>query len=119
MSRRTERVNELVRKELSWLLASEVNDPRLPLLVTITRVSVSTDMRYARVLVSIMGTREEKLAAIGMLQSAARFLQKRLYPRLALRYVPSLHFQLDESIEESMRMFEAIDNLQKSSLSET
>ena len=115
MSRRTERVNELIRKELSLVLASEVNDPRLPLLVTITSVSVSRDMRYARVSVSIMGTREEKLSAIGMLQSASRFLQRRLYPRLALRYVPSLNFQLDESIEESMRMFEAIEKLQTSS----
>ena len=111
MSRRTERVNELLRKELSWLLAKEMNDPRLPLLVTITRVTVATDLRNARVFVSIMGADEEKRSAIRMLQAAAGFLHRALKPRLTLRYVPGLSFHLDESIEEGARMLQIMDKL--------
>lgn len=111
MSRRTERVNELLREELSWLLATEMNDPRLPLLVTITRVAVSADLRHAQVFVSIMGSNEEKQSAIRMLQAAAGFLHRALKPRLTLRYVPGLLFQLDDSIEEGARMLQIMDEL--------
>lgn len=111
MSRRTQRINELLRQELSWLLAKEMKDPRLPLLVTITRVEVATDLRYARVFVSIMGSDEEKGSAMKMLQAAAGFLHRSLKPRLTLRYVPDLSFHLDESIEEGARMLQIMDRL--------
>ena len=111
MSRRTERVNELLRKELSWLLAKEMNDPRLPMLVTITGVEVSMDLRHAKVFVSIMGSDEEKASTTKILQAAAGFLHRQLKPRLSLRYVPSLSFRLDESIEEGDRMLQIMDNL--------
>ncbi len=112
MSRRTERVNELIRKELSWLLAKEMNDPRLPVLVTITRVDVSSDLRHGKVYVSIMGSDEEKRSALRMLQAATGFLHHELKPRLTLRYIPVLSFQLDDSIEEGTRMLQIMDKLQ-------
>ena len=111
MSRRTERVGELLREELSWLLAREMSDPRLPLLVTITRVNVSADLRQAKVFVSIMGSDEEKRSAMKVLQAAVGFLWRALKPRLTLRYVPGLSFQLDESIEEGTRMLQIMDKL--------
>ena len=114
MSRRTDRVNELLRKELSWLLANEINDPRLPMVVTITRVEVSVDLRHAAVSVSVMGSNEEKLSAVKLLQAAAGFLHRALKPRLDIRYVPSLSFQLDHSIEEDARMLRIMDDLHPS-----
>ncbi len=114
MSRRTERVNELLRKELSWLLAKEMNDPRLPLLVTITRVDISADLRQAKVFISIMGDGEEKQVTVRMLQAASGFLRRELRPRLTLRYVPALLFQLDESIEEGAQMLQIMDKMHPS-----
>ena len=111
MSRRLEQVNGLLRQEISRLVAQELSDPRLPLLVTITRVATSADLRSARVYVSIMGSGEEKRTAVATLQSAAGFLQRTLRPRLTLRYVPTLSFRLDESIEEGARMLRAIEEL--------
>ena len=111
MSRRTERVNELLRKELSWLLAKEMNDPRLPLLVTITSVDISADLRQAKISISIMGDGEEKLATVRILQAASGFLRKELKPRLTLRHVPALLFQLDESIEEGAHMLQIMDKM--------
>ena len=112
MSRRTDRVNELLRKELSWLLTNEMNDPRLPLLVTITRVGIAADLRHASVFVSIMGSDEEKRSAVRMLQAATGFLRRSLRPRLVLRHVPNLSFQLDETIESDERMLQLMDELQ-------
>ena len=114
MSRRAERVSELLRRELSMLLATEVHDPRLPALVSITRVGVTDDLRRANVYVSIMGTGDEKKTAMMVLKDAAGFMHRALKPRLDMRYVPELAFQLDESIEAGDRMFRLMDGLDSS-----
>ncbi|MBI2171808.1 MAG: 30S ribosome-binding factor RbfA [Chloroflexi bacterium] len=112
MSRRTERVNDLLREEISYILAREMKDPRLSVLLTITRVQVSTDLQQAVVHVSIMGTPEEKKTTIELLRAAAGFIQRELKPKLATKLVPFLTFKLDESIEEGMRMFQLLDTPQ-------
>ena len=111
MSRRLERVNELLRQEISQLVARELSDPRVPLLVTITRVDTSVDFHHARVYISVMGDSDEKRVAVATLQSAAGFLRRMLGPRLTMRYNPTLSFRLDESIEEGDRMLRAIEEL--------
>ena len=111
MSRRLERINGLLRQELSEISARELRDPRLPVLFTITRVEVASDLRHAKVFVSILGDSEEQLKAMEALQSAAGFLQRELRPRLQLRYVPILLFHLDHSLEEGHEMLRAIENI--------
>jgi ribosome-binding factor A len=111
MSRRTERVNELLRKELSWLLTNEINDPRLPVVVAITTVEVSSDLRNATVFVSVMGDTLEKSATVKILQSAAGFLHRSLKQRVDLRNIPILRFKLDDSINKSARMLKIIEGL--------
>ena len=112
MSRRIERVNELVRKELSSLLATEMNDPRMPLLVSVTHVDVSVDLRQAKVYVSVMSNEEEKHSTIKLLQKASGFLHRELKSRVALRYVPVLSFHLDESIEKGLQMLQFMDSVE-------
>ena len=111
MNRRTQRIGELLRKELSWLLAKEMNDPRLPTLVSITLVEVSGDLRRAKVFVSVMGDSQEKHSTLEMLNSAARFLQRELKPLLDLRVVPHLTFRQDNSIEQGIIMLQKLDGL--------
>jgi ribosome-binding factor A len=111
MNRRTQRIGELLRKELSWLLAKEMNDPRLPTLVSITLVEVSGDLRRAKVFVSVMGDSQEKRSTLEMLNSAARFLQRELKPLLDLRVVPHLTFRQDNSIEQGIIMLQKLDGL--------
>src|SRR3990172_5022375 len=98
MSRRTERVNEVIREELSDLLLRDVNDPRLGGLISITRVEVSPDLANARVFVSIMGEAEEQKEAMRALGSAAAFFHRELKRRIQIRRVPFLTFRLDTSI---------------------
>ena len=100
MSRRTERVSELIRQELSDLLMRELRDPRLDGLISITRVELSPDLYNARVFVSVMSETASPADALKALNAAAGFLHKELVHRLEMRRIPFLTFHLDKTIEE-------------------
>lgn len=99
MTRRTERINDLIQEELSELLLRQVKDPRLSCFLTVTRVDTSPDLRYAKVFVSILGSDEEKKGAMEGLASASGFLYREMRGRLSLRRMPQLDFHLDNSME--------------------
>ena len=111
MTRRTDRVNGLLRQEIGSLLLHGLRDPRLAHLVSITYVRTSVDLRHAQVFVSVMGSPQEKQEVMGGLHSAAAFLRRELTGRLSLRTVPELRFVLDESIEEGERVLRLMDRL--------
>jgi ribosome-binding factor A len=111
MSRRTERVNELIRDELSDLLLREVNDPRLGGLISITRVEVTPDLFNARVFVSIMQPPAEQTAALHALNAAASFFHRELKSRIQIRRIPFLVFKLDTSIEEGAQVLAHINEV--------
>ncbi|MFC2059093.1 30S ribosome-binding factor RbfA [Chloroflexota bacterium] len=114
MTRRRERVNELIRKEVSDLLRREVKDPRLKGFITITEVSVSPDLRHAKVFVSVMGTEEECQQALGGLAAASGFMRRQLGGRLSLRYTPELVFERDQSIEHGSHLLELMKEVSSS-----
>jgi ribosome-binding factor A len=109
-TRRQERVADLLQEEISDLLQRKVRDPRLEL-VTVTALQVSSDLRYARVYVSLLGSEEEQRAALAGLQHAAGFLRHELGARLSLRCVPDLTFVLDESIERGQRILDVLHQI--------
>ena len=113
LSRRTERVNELIREELSTLILREVKDPRLaPGLTTVTEVEVSPDLRNATVYVSHLGgDQAERDGIIVALRSASHFLHAELRRRLAMRHVPELAFHFDPSIERGARLAALINQV--------
>ena len=111
MSRRVDRVNELLRLEISQLLARQVKDPRLSGVITITEVRAAPDLRTALVLVSVMGDDEEKKNALAGIQSAAKFMRRELRDRVSLRYVPFLSFTLDDSLENSDRLMGMLNQI--------
>lgn len=110
-TRRQERVSELIREEISELIKREVNDPRLGGFISVTEVVVSSDLRHAKVFVSIMGSEEEKRQVEKGLAAASGFIRKGLGQRLALRYTPELIFQRDESIERGSRLLQLINEV--------
>ena len=111
MSRRVDRVNELLRLEISQLLARQVKDPRLSGVITITEVKAAPDLRTALVLVSVMGDDETKKTALAGIQSAAKFIRRELRDRVSLRYVPFLSFTLDDSLETSDRLIGMLNQI--------
>jgi ribosome-binding factor A len=114
MSRRTERLNHLLRQEITELLQREAKDPRLSVMVSVTRVSVSADMHYAKVFVSVMGTEEEKKGLLAGLHAASGFLRRELASRLSLRYTPDLSFVYDDTMEQAGKVIQLIDQVSSS-----
>ena len=115
--RRIERVNGLLREEISNLIASQVNDPRLKGIITITQVQTASDLRNARVYVSVMGDESIREEALAGIQSSASYLRRELRERVALRYVPFLRFMLDDAMLEADRLMHIIDNLDQAGIS--
>ena len=115
MSRRVDRINGLLREEISRLLSREIKDPRLSGLLTITQVRTSSDLRNAKVYLSVLGNDEANTTALQGIQSAATFLRKQLRERLRLKYVPFLTFEIDDSMETSDHIFRLMDQARQES----
>ena len=111
MSHRIERVNQLIRQEISELLHREVKDPRLGGLISITEVNTSADLKHARVYVSCLGTEEDKKELLSTLSSAVGFFHNELMKRLSLRHIPLLDFRWDYSIEKGAHIQALIDKV--------
>jgi ribosome-binding factor A len=111
MSHRIERVSSLMRHEISGLLQREVKDPRINQFVAVTDVSLSADLKYAKVFVSCMGSEEEKKTMLSGLGAASNFLRKQLAKRLRLRHIPELSFEWDDSIERGDHLLQLIDKI--------
>jgi ribosome-binding factor A len=101
--KRLERVNQLVREEISLLLQRELKDPRLGF-VTVTEVDVSPDLRQARVYCSVLGSEEQRVSSFRALASARGFIRNWLRRHLDLRVTPELSFRPDRSMEHAARM---------------
>jgi ribosome-binding factor A len=110
MKRRTHRMGDLVRAELSDLLLREVQDPRIKL-VSLTSVEVTPDMRRAVIRVSALGTEEQRREAMDGLQHARGFLRTELAHRLRTRVTPELVFELDRGAEHSQRISDLLESL--------
>ena len=111
MAHRIERVNSLIRQEISELLQRQVKDPRLGNLVAVTNVSTSPDLRHAKIFVSRIGSEEEKQETLSVLVAASGFFRNELAKRLRLRHIPELSFQWDDSIERGAHLLELIDQV--------
>jgi len=111
MGYRVERVNHLIRREISDLLQRQVKDPRLSGFVAVTEVRVSPDFRFARVFVSHINGEEEKQETLSAFAAASGFLRNELSNRLKLRRIPELYFQWDDSIERGAHLLELIDSV--------
>ncbi len=117
MPRRVDRINGLLREELSHLIARQVKDPRISGVVSVTQVKTSADLRSARVYVSVMGDAATKRDTLQGIQSASSYLRRELRDRLALRYVPFMKFELDESMEDADHLLRIMDQLNPNPLS--
>jgi len=110
MTRRTDRMSDLLRAELSELILRETRDPRIKL-VSVTGVEVTSDMRRAIVRVSALGEDEQREAAVEALRHAKGFLRTELARRLSTRTTPELVFELDRGAEHSQKISDILESL--------
>lgn len=113
MSHRIERVNSVIRQEISELLQRQIKDPRLGDFIAITEVATSPDLKHARVYVSQLGGEVDRHKVLSGLASASGFFRRELAKRLKMRYVPELHFEWDDSIERGDRLSQLIDKVSR------
>ena len=106
-TRRSQRVTDLVRAELSNLLLVEAHDPAVKG-VTVTGVEMSPDLQSARVYFSVLGGEAERERAAEGLGRAAGYLRREVGQRCGLRYAPALHFVADRSLERGARVEELL-----------
>ena len=111
MSHRVERVNSLIRQELSELLHREIKDPRLSGMISITSVETAPDLKYAKIFVSGIGGKKEEAKTLKALNYAAGFFRTELARNLKLRRIPELSFYWDDSIEHGDRIMQLIDQV--------
>ena len=101
--KRLERVNQLIKEEVSMLLQRELKDPRLGF-VTVTEVEVSKDLRVAKVFVSVLGDERKWEGSLAALASARGFVRNWLRRHLDLRVTPDIEFLPDRSMEHAARI---------------
>lgn len=113
MTKRTDRLNSLLKEVIADVILREVKNPHLPKLWTVTEVEVTSDLHHAKVHVSVIGTPQEKAQAIATLQQAAGFIATRASKQVILRFFPALTFVLDETVEKLGHMEDLIAKIQK------
>lgn len=110
MTERTARLDELLREEISAVIARDVDDPRVGF-VTVTDVEVAPDLHHANVWVSVIGNDEERRSTLRALGRAMPFVRSRL-GKLRLRRIPELHVKLDTTAERGTRLLRILDDLE-------
>ncbi len=95
---RVERLQELIKQEMSKMLLKEIKDPRIGF-VTVTDVEVTGDLREAKIYVSVMGGEEKIQESLEGLQSALGFIRREIGRRIRLRFTPEISFALDTSLD--------------------
>ncbi|MFQ5828766.1 MAG: 30S ribosome-binding factor RbfA [Candidatus Methylomirabilia bacterium] len=108
--KRIDRVNQLIKEEISGLLQRELKDPRLGF-VTITDVEVSKDLRTAKVYVSVLGPEEQWRSTLAALESAKGFIRNWLRQHLTLRFTPMLSFRADRSLAHAANIQQLLAEL--------
>lgn len=109
MSQRLDRVNELMKRELSTVLERGYRFDGVVL--TIHEVVTAPDLRQASVWVGVLGKAHDEAAMIEKLNKEKGNIQRELYKRVKLKHSPQLLFRLDKSIERAVSLINTLDNL--------
>ena len=108
MTKRIEQIESTLRKALAQVLQRNISDPRIRGMVSITQVDVGQDMKLAKVMVSVLPEEYAKRTLAG-LKAANRHIHSELKKLVAMRVVPHLRFELDDSLKQADQVFQAID----------
>jgi ribosome-binding factor A len=100
-----------IQREIATMIMRDLDDPRLPSIVSVTRVKVAPDLSVADVFVTVMGTDGQKTAALNALKHSAGMMRGKLTKSLTLRTAPFIKFHLDDKIEKELSMLELLQKV--------
>ncbi len=104
---RVEKVQELMKQEISEIILRELKDPRLGF-ITVTDVECTGDLREAKIYVSLMGSEKQIKDSWEGLQSSLGYIRREIGQRIRLRFTPELKFELDKSLDYSAHIQELL-----------
>lgn len=108
---RVQKLNSLIKELVATIIQRELKDPRISGLLSVTRVSVSPDVKNAEIFVSIIGTDNEIKSTFIGLKEARGFIRSKLRKHLVTKYIPMLKFIRDDSIEKGVELVKKIDEI--------
>lgn len=106
---RSKRIAGLIAGQVSHVLTSELNDPRLSSIITVTHVIVKDDLRNATIFISVLDNNGNEVSILRALNSAKGYIRKELGSRLELKYVPEISFKIDSSVPEGNSVLSMLD----------
>jgi ribosome-binding factor A len=106
--RRSERLGEEIREAVARIIADGLNDPRIGF-VTVTRASLTADLRTARVYVGVLGNEEQRVKTLAGLTQAAGFIRRELGRRVRVRHTPELSFHYDSGLDATDRVAKLLE----------
>ena len=112
MSQRSRQVAEELRKIICMILLEDVNDPRMGF-VTITRIELTDDLRFAKVFYSVLGSDAERADTQEALEENMSAIKRLTVERINMKYAMELKFELDRSIEHSFKIDEILKKIRK------
>jgi len=108
---RKERISEEIKKEVSDIIRTELKDPRLTSITSITNVEITKDLRYVKLYASVLGNADVQKNTIEGLNNATGYIRKEIGKRIKIHFTPELHFYLDESLEYSIHIEKIINEI--------
>lgn len=113
MTRRTERLNSLLKETISEVIRNEVRNPKIAKFTTVMSVSITKDLRHAKVYVSVIGDEKVRQETVSALNSAASFVAISTSKKVVMRFFPELTFHLDTSADDLIHIDTIISDLEK------
>jgi ribosome-binding factor A len=111
-SRRQLKAAEAIREVVAMSILTDLRDPRVRD-VTVLAVEVTADMREAKVSVSVMGDDTQQALSLRGLQNSAGFLQSKIADKIEARYIPKLHFVLDQGVKNVVAVGEILERIRQ------
>ncbi|GAK54354.1 ribosome-binding factor A [Candidatus Moduliflexus flocculans] len=110
--KRADRVKQVIQQEISQILQFEMKDPRLSLL-SVTNVELTADLREAKIFISSLDVNLDRKECLAGLKRANGFIRGLLGRRLTLKFIPTIQFYFDESLDHQQRILALIDEIHR------
>lgn len=108
---RVDRLNSLLKEVISDVIKTQVRNPHVNELLTVTRVDITKDLHHAKVYISVIGNQQTKNDTLHALQSAAGFIASQASQQVVMHHFPALNFIFDDSVEKHMRIEELLGKI--------
>ena len=109
---RLNRINEELKKEISQIISFELKNPDATGLISVTKVKITPDLKYAKVYVSLLNSKNDN-KTIEALKQSSGFIRSLIAKRINLRVTPELVFEKDDSMEYGMKIDSILKDLKK------